>query len=368
VKNLHVKRGLVALGNGLIEEALVHFERAVRIKPLIPGAYLQLGACYLEREQGDRTENIRKAKECFLKGLRHFAHPFFPVEHARFLEALGDAHGKTLIPARTDELEQAITCHQKALEIFQEQGLQEHRARLLNKLGCDYCDRIAKDLETNLYRAITCFKKALKFYVENRQPESQAQAQMNLGTAYRQLPSDNGGTNLRQALCCFAAALQVWTKEHNPEGFASLKNNIANVYMTSPFSLQNANKLRAITAYQEALDVMSKAHMPHDYSLTEFNLGQAYLSLSEGDWETYLKQAMRCFGETLKTVDNKQQPSLHAHALSAFHAASEALMQKTHGSSILSCLNASSPCTAVEKKSEDHTPKNDERSPKQESP
>ena len=328
MENLHVRRGLIALSNGLIEEARGHFERAVRISPRVPGAYLQLGICYLARQQGDKVDNIRKAQECFQKGLRFFHYAFFPRDHALFLEALGDAHSHISSLEQADEWEEAIICHQRALEIFQGLRLQEHWPRLLNKLGRDYCDRRGGDRHTNLKQAIDHFKEALPFFVKSKQPELQAHTQLYLGSAYRQLPIDPEGNPLWQALCYYVAALQVQTEERNPQGYAALQNNIANVFMTPPLSQHHANQLRAISAYQKALKVIARTEASSDYPLTEFNLGQAYLNLSEGDRETQVKEAVKCFRETLKSVDREQQPQLYALASSALDRAYQTMMQK----------------------------------------
>ena len=325
---------------------------------------MQLGICYLARQQGDKVDNIRKAQECFQKGLRFFHYAFFPRDHALFLEALGDAHSHISSLEQADEWEEAIICHQRALEIFQGLRLQEHWPRLLNKLGRNYCDRHGGNRHANLNQAITYFRKALPFFVKTKQPELQADTQVHLGSAYRQLPVDPEGNHLRQALCYYVAALQVRTEERNPQGYAALQNNIANVFMTPPYSRHHANQLRAISAYQKALQVMTRADA--DYALTKFNLGQAYLHLSEGDRETHLKEAVKCFCETLKSVDRGQQPQLHAHASSALHRAFQALTQKPKDTVALPCSAVTRSQATDDGKSEGHRVKGDNSRPKQE--
>ena len=71
--------------------------------------------------------------------------------------------------------------------------------------------------------------------------------------------------------------------------------------------------------------------------MKSFLLGQAYLSLSEGDRETHVKEAVKCFRETLKSVDREQQPQLHTLASSVLHRAWQGLTQNPPDTVELPC-------------------------------
>lgn len=230
----HNNLGAILKRQGKLEEAIKHFQEALRVRPSYAGTYFNLGLAMFEQGKLDM------AVEYYQQALR--IKPSFVEAHYK----LG------IVLAQQGKLDRAIEHYLHALQINPD------FVNVHNNLGLAYAERGLLDL------AIAEYKEALRttpdsFYILN-----------NLGLVYKQK------NQIERAITEFKVAIRI-----NPD------------YHLAHYNLGNAYHIKglremAITEFKEAIKIN-----PHNY-LAHYNLGIIYsteglLNLSIAEFEEALR-------------------------------------------------------------------------------
>jgi len=219
----HNNLGVILLDQGLADEAMAHFQKALAIRPEYPGAYNNLGTAQVQKGQ------INEAIEDFQKALQL---------DPNYAEACNNMGSALMQKGKVDE---AMTHFQKALEINPDY------AEACNNLGTALMQKGRVD------EAMIQYQKSLQINPRY------AEAQYNLANAW--LEKGQGD----QAIVEFQKALQI-----NP-AYAEAHNNLGNLLF------QKRELDQAIVQYRAALAVK-----PDDVEAWD-NLGAVLLQKGRAD-------------------------------------------------------------------------------------
>jgi len=197
----HYNLGNALLKKGNVAEAMVHYQKALQIEPDDADAHNNLGNALLKK--GDVDEAIMHYQRA-LQIKPDYAEAHYNLGNALF---------------KKGSVDEAITHYQKALQI------KPDYTEALNNLG------IALLQKGNVDEAITCFQKSLQTKSDN------AEAHNNLGNALCQKG------NVAEAIAHYQKALQI-----KPDD-AEAHNNLGKAL------LQKGSAAEAIVHYQKALQI-----------------------------------------------------------------------------------------------------------------
>jgi tetratricopeptide (TPR) repeat protein len=219
----HNNLGNVLLQKGSVDEAIVHYQKALEIKPDYAEACYNLGNALLQKD------NVDEALVHFQKALD--INPNYVEAHNNLGIAL----------LRKDNVDKALVHFQKALEINPDNAEAHYNlgTALLKKGSVD--------------EAISHFQKSLEIKPDH------AEAHYNLGTALLQRG------NVDEAISHFQKAL-----ETRP-GYAEAHNNLGTAL------LRKGSLDEAIVHFQKALEIKP------DYAEAHYNLGNALLRKGSPD-------------------------------------------------------------------------------------
>src|SRR5262249_28251241 len=77
-----------------------------------------LGRMYIDRVQGDRSENVERALEGLSGALQVYTPEQYPLQWATTQGNLGDAYRVRLAGERADNIEQALACFESTLQVY----------------------------------------------------------------------------------------------------------------------------------------------------------------------------------------------------------------------------------------------------------
>jgi CHAT domain-containing protein/tetratricopeptide (TPR) repeat protein len=268
-----------------------------------------LGRMYIDRAQGDRSENVERALECLTGALQVYTPEQYPLQWATTQGNLGDAYRVRLAGDQAENLEQALACFERALQVYTREAFPAQWANLQNNLGVAYGERIRGDRSNNQERAIACYTAALDVYTRDEVPLQWAMTRNNLGIAYRNRIKGDAAENQEQALACYTDALAVRTREAMPNDWAVTQNNLGRLYIDRIRGNRAENLEQAIASLQAALEVRTRGAMPFQWALTQNNLGDAYLSRIQGERAERVEQALACYQSALEVYTREAAPS-----------------------------------------------------------
>jgi hypothetical protein len=104
-----------------------------KIQNLLGAAYL--GAAYIQRIKGEKSENIETAIACFRETLKVLAVDAFPYAWAITQMQLGNAYSKRIRGEKANNLEAAITCYRETLKVFTPDSFPTDWAQTKDGLG-----------------------------------------------------------------------------------------------------------------------------------------------------------------------------------------------------------------------------------------
>jgi len=238
--------GVIACqSQGRLEEAVIHFQQALRLRPDFPEAYNNLGNAYFLKG------NLDAAVAQYHQALRlrpHYADPYCNL-------------GNVLL--RQNKLDEAIRCYQQALQI------KPNSAEVCNNLG------LALQRRDEFDEAIRYYRQAVQLNPHY------AEAHRNLGDALHRLANTLlEKDKFDEAIGCLKKALR--HKPNFPEAYSNLGN-----------ALVCQDKLdEAIGCFRNAL------RLNPDFALAHNGLGCAL------ERQNNLEQAMECFRQALQVDPN----------------------------------------------------------------
>jgi tetratricopeptide (TPR) repeat protein len=279
------------------EIVITCYQTALRIfsKDTIPEMWAvvqdRLGIAYLERIQGNKSENLRIAINSFKNALQIFTFDQFREEWTRNKYNLAIAYDDA------NNQEMAITvCNELLKEIKFEQN--PHKwADTQNILGNAYRKRTKGDKNSNLAEAITAFENALRVYNRKKSPLQWAGIQANLAAVYRNKTGEDYADKLEIAIKKYEETLQIITFTNSPQEWATIQNNLGVAYSHRIKGNKADNLERAISAHLEALKV-PQSH--YKWAMVQSNMGNAYRDRIRGDKAENIKQAVMCYQNALQ--------------------------------------------------------------------
>jgi len=279
------------------EIVITCYQTALRIfsKDTIPEMWAvvqdRLGIAYLERIQGNKSENLRIAINSFKNALQIFTFDQFREEWTRNKYNLAIAYDDA------NNQEMAITvCNELLKEIKFEQN--PHKwADTQNILGNAYRKRTKGDKNSNLAEAITAFENALRVYNRKKSPLQWARIQANLAAVYRNKTGEDYADKLEIAIKKYEETLQIITFTNSPQEWATIQDNLGVAYSHRIKGNKADNLERAISAHLEALKV-PQSH--YKWAMVQSNMGNAYRDRIRGDKAEYIKQAVMCYQNALQ--------------------------------------------------------------------
>ncbi|CCI06103.1 tetratricopeptide repeat protein [Microcystis aeruginosa] len=279
------------------EIVITCYQTALRIfsKDTIPEMWAvvqdRLGIAYLERIQGNKSENLRIAINSFKNALQIFTFDQFREEWTRNKYNLAIAYDDA------NNQEMAITvCNELLKEIKFEQN--PHKwADTQNILGNAYRKRTKGDKNSNLAEAITAFENALRVYNRKKSPLQWARIQANLAAVYRNKTGEDYADKLEIAIKKYEETLQIITFTNSPQEWATIQDNLGVAYSHRIKGNKADNLERAISAHLEALKV-PQSH--YKWAMVQSNMGNAYRDRIRGDKAENIKQAVMCYQNALQ--------------------------------------------------------------------
>jgi CHAT domain-containing protein len=264
-----------------------------------------LGYAYCNRIEGDKPDNLDKAKKYCERALEVRTHSKFRREWkwANTKNILGNIYAQITQGDEAQNLEDAITCYLDAREVFNCHEFRIDWARIQNLLGNVYRRRIKGDIPDNLEQAIKCYEAALQVRTRCEFPREWATSQNGLGSTYLDRIKGEKPDNLEQAIKCYKAALEEITNSDFREDLAMIQHNIAVAYTDkAEFAKINEDKFNyaeeAIKYCELALEIRTYCDFPKDWAMTQNVLGDAYRIKNN------LKEAIECHKLALKLYDS----------------------------------------------------------------
>lgn len=286
-KQIEVSRRVVAIWQKLENEK----QRAK--------ALLGLGESYQSTRYGNREQNLRKARDCYLEATIHVTSQAAPTTYAGIQSNLGHIHSELLEGNREDNLQRAISFYLEALGHISAETDAVLYIAIQNGLGNAYSQLpIARD--ENLQRAISCYRRSLRHCNRSELPREFAMTQINLGLAYENLPSGGMQDNLERAIDCFQLAVSVCTQEQLPELYAMAQANLGSAYGQYAKGDREYNLGRALFCYEAASRVYSRKLYTLEHARLQGNVGVVLTELARLTGKTeYLDRAIASLNEAL---------------------------------------------------------------------
>ncbi len=292
------------------EIVITCYQTALRIfsKDTIPEMWAvvqdRLGIAYLERIQGNKSENLRIAINSFKNALQIFTFDQFREEWTRNKYNLAIAYDDA------NNQEMAITvCNELLKEIKFEQN--PHKwADTQNILGNAYRKRTKGDKNSNLAEAITAFENVLRVYNRKKSPLQWARIQANLAAVYRNKTGEDYADKLEIAIKKYEETLQIITFTNSPQEWATIQDNLGVAYSHRIKGNKADNLERAISAHLEALKV-PQSH--YKWAMVQSNMGNAYrdrinLVKEKKNKLDNFNKAVECFENALRICNRENFP------------------------------------------------------------
>jgi CHAT domain-containing protein/tetratricopeptide (TPR) repeat protein len=256
-------------------------------------AYTRIGLsnAYLWRVRGDPTQNVEQAIEGYRAaqeawpregigetwaGLDTRSHKSAQETWAEVEYNLAVAYRLRRLGSRPENIEQAIHHARQALQFFREETFPRQWATIKSELAALYSQRARGDARQNLEDAIDRFESALKVFTSEGTPVQWARAHDGLGNTLMDRLEGDPADNVDRAIQHYRQALEARTREHYPKEWAETLNNLGTAYTTLWARGQASAAAQAASCYIAALAVRKPDTLPAGARQTARNLGQLY--------------------------------------------------------------------------------------------
>lgn len=274
-----------------LEAQLAKTPRVTRPHEHATVAY-RLGMAYSELPMGDFAGNLRKALAHYDVAAAIFDPRLEPAPHARVLNAAGAAHRGLGNRVKAAEL------FESASRLFEANGGDAEGAAALNNLGLVRAELGQSDL------AVEAFDKAVPLFdKESADGRRGLVATLhNRGQAHGGLGTEDG---FEAALADFEEAQTVLDPDEAPYHHGLVQHSIG-VACTSLAQLrpQEAESYlkEAVNAFGESLRVFVRGAFPFQHALAKHNLGRAYTRLGGTN---NLRRALAAFEDAVAVLDTR---------------------------------------------------------------
>lgn len=272
----------------------------------------RLGMAYSELPSGDFAANLRKALACYDVAAAIFDPNLEPTPHARVLNAAGAAHRGLGNRPKAAEL------FDSAALLFEANDSDAECAAALNNLGLVRTELGQAEL------AVEAFAKAAPLF-DKESPDGRrglVATLHNQGQAHGALGTEEG---FELALADFEEAQAVLDPEEAPYHHGLVQHSIG-VACTSLAQLRpnetESYLKEAVNAFGESLRVFARSAFPFQHALAKHNLGRAYAQLGG---TTNLRRALAAFEDAVAVLDTRLHKEVWTQAYASLEQAEKEL-------------------------------------------
>jgi hypothetical protein len=295
------------------EEALGFLTRDMSEEHWV-GLQILIANAYMARVRGDRADNLEKVIAANDAALTVFTREGHPNDWPHTQANLGNAYTERIRGDRADNVEKAIAAYELALTVFTPDGRPQEWAQLQINLSNAYVNRVRGDLADNLEKAIAACEAALTVLTREGQPREWAMAQTNLGNAHGARVRGDRASNQEKAISASEAALTVFTRAASPIDWAKLQHNRATAYALRVHGDRADNVEKAVAGHEAALTILTRESRPREWAQTQSRLALAYAIRVRGERSANQERAIAAGEAALTVFTRERQPREWADA------------------------------------------------------
>ncbi len=309
-----------------LERALESYQAALRHVPRDrPNDWARIqfgmGSVYVDRQAGDRAENIESAILAFNATAEVMTREASPSMWGSIQTSLAKAYWHRIKGVRADNLEHAIAAAEGAISVFSREKEPGDWAGAQQAAGAAFWGRIKGSRADNVEKALGAYEQSLLVLTEARHPKAWAGSHDNIGMAYAERARGDRAENVRKAAASFEQASRVFTREQYPSEWAQLLMDFANLLLDPEAGPPEDRLERAISNYEAALTVYTRESYPERFARVMLNLAIAYIHRVRGTRAENLEKAIVACQHALTFYTSSNEPlkwsSVHANLASA---------------------------------------------------
>jgi len=286
-----------------------------------------LGTAYINRIQGDRSENIEKAISFYRDALEVRTHSTSPLEWAQTMNNLGATYVYRILGSRSENIEQAIIAIEKVLGVVSFEDSSELWVATLQNLANAYNSRTEGDLTDNIELAISYCNQAIGELNHKGRSIEWASLIFTLGNLYLRRSKGRQIDNVEQAISYYKKALEVFTCQNSPEQWAQAQANLAMAYTVRIQDERLANLVQAAVHCNQALEVYTRDAYPIEWAEVYKTLAQIYIE-NTADPVNNLEKAIH-YAQQALTLENLS--SFRTTWIGIHQTLGEAFAYRAHG-------------------------------------
>ena len=262
--------------------------------------YLNGGAAFLYRIEGERKDNLETAIACLSIALEVLSQEDFPQEWAMIQLNLGNAFFLRISDSEEKNIEAAINFSNEALKVFTKVEFPKEWGIIHLNLGAAFIFRITDEKEKNLETAINYLNQALEVLTKEDFPQEWGLINFNLANALISITGSDKEKNIEIAITKLETALNVFSEEYLPHEWALIQHTLGLAYSQIITENRTENLNKAISYYQAALTIETPQANPFQCLTTANNLGS--LAFNEGNWQL----AIEAYSTAIEAIENSR--------------------------------------------------------------
>ena len=300
-----------------MERAIEYFERALEVftataYPVDFGlAANSLGAAYLERSDGERSENIERAVGLLDAALAVRPREKYPDYWAKTHVNLGNAYLARVAGERSDNVEAAIGHLQAPFDGPLSPWVAAQRGGIERQLAQAYLERSSGEQPENLNRALQHARKAVETLDAGDAADELALAHRLVGTALaRRQPRSDEETD--EAIANLEQGLAVRVANERALDRAQAEQELAILFEHRTAANQAANLLKAIAHYEAARDEYERGGVLAAAATCDYWIGSVLRKRPDLPKQTRLASAIEQFRIALERFPDDGPAMLRA--------------------------------------------------------
>ena len=242
----------------------------------------QLGSVYLDRLEGDRSENVEIALRAYRQALAWTNRDTEPVDWGVEAMSLATTFAFRLEGDPEQNIKTALELLDEAVDVFATEGDRERWAATATNLARTCLQVSGSERAASVERAIDLFKDVLETRPREREPLGWASTSLGLAHAYLVHAEEADGESAAKAIQLCENVLSEPALQRTPSLRAEAFQNLGMSLRALPDGSRAANAKRAAKAFRDALDTLPPAAGPELRGAVLRELANLYFD--EGRW------------------------------------------------------------------------------------
>nr|HID59820.1 hypothetical protein [Desulfobacterales bacterium] len=263
---------------------------------------VELGNLYMARRDGNKEDNLRKARDYFLEAIKILNSQRTAFECAMANTRLGqiflELNGKD-----SENLDKAEEHFLKSLEFFSREKYPVHHAINQQHLGMTYLSRPGEGQKEWLEKARRCFEIATSLLNPDNHPTQFATAKAGMAEAIFKLWREDKNTDLQEAIRFFRESLGWLNPKTNKALYGRIQLKFAELWEELPPGEEDENLQNLVKCYKGAIEAFERERFPEQYATAHERLGRVYQRFSTEDTHERLSEAESCFKTALTVFE-----------------------------------------------------------------